>query len=38
VYELDKKSQETLIETARRLPPLASNIRLLSNGTHVINN
>ncbi|HXL80916.1 MAG TPA: glycosyltransferase family 39 protein [Pyrinomonadaceae bacterium] len=38
VYELDKKSQDTLIETARRLPPLASNIRLLSNGTHVINN
>jgi len=38
VYELDKKSQETIIETARRLPPLASNTRLLSNGTHVINN
>jgi predicted membrane-bound dolichyl-phosphate-mannose-protein mannosyltransferase len=36
VYELDKHSQETVVETARRLPPIASNIRLLSNGTHVI--
>ena len=38
VYELDKTSQETVIETARRLPPLASNIQLLSNGNHVISN
>ena len=38
VYELDKNSQTVVIETARRLPPLASNIHLLSNGTHVINN
>jgi predicted membrane-bound dolichyl-phosphate-mannose-protein mannosyltransferase len=38
VYELDKHSQETVVETARRLPPLVSNIRLLSNGTHVISN
>jgi len=38
VYELDKTSQETVIETARRFPPIASNIRLLSNGTHVIAN
>jgi predicted membrane-bound dolichyl-phosphate-mannose-protein mannosyltransferase len=37
VYELDNKSQETVIETARRLPPLVSNIQLL-NGTHVISN
>lgn len=37
VYELDKHSQEVVLETARRLPPLASNIQLL-NGTHVINN
>lgn len=37
VYELDKHAQETVIETARRLPPLASNIQLL-NGSHVINN
>jgi hypothetical protein len=37
VYELDEKSQETLIETARRLPPLASNIQLLK-GSHVISN
>jgi hypothetical protein len=38
VYELDKHSQETVSEIARRLPPLVSNIRLLSNGTHVIRN
>jgi hypothetical protein len=38
VYELDKTSQETVIETAQRLPPIASNIRILSNGTHVISN
>jgi hypothetical protein len=38
VYELDKHSQETVVETARRLPPLASNIQLLSNGTHVMRN
>jgi predicted membrane-bound dolichyl-phosphate-mannose-protein mannosyltransferase len=37
VYELDNKSQETVLETARRLPPLVSNIQLL-NGTHVISN
>ena len=37
VYELDNKSQETVIETARRLPPLVSNIQLL-NGSHIINN
>lgn len=37
VYELDKNSQETVIETARRLPPLASNIQLLK-GSHVISN
>ncbi len=37
VYELDKHTQETVIETARRLPPLASNIQLLK-GTHVISN
>jgi hypothetical protein len=37
IYELDQESQETVIETARRLPPLASNIQLL-NGTHVISN
>jgi predicted membrane-bound dolichyl-phosphate-mannose-protein mannosyltransferase len=35
VYELDKNSQAAVIETARRLPPLASNIQLLK-GTHVI--
>ncbi len=38
VYELDKTSQDTVIETAGRMPPLASNIKLLSNGTHVISN
>jgi len=38
VYELDKKSQEAVVEAARHLPPLASNIRILSNGTHVISN
>jgi hypothetical protein len=38
VYELDKKSQEAVVETARHLPPIASNIRILSNGTHVISN
>ncbi|HEX3280879.1 MAG TPA: hypothetical protein VHR36_06570, partial [Pyrinomonadaceae bacterium] len=37
VYQLDQKSLETVIETARRLPPLASNIQLL-NGTHMISN
>jgi predicted membrane-bound dolichyl-phosphate-mannose-protein mannosyltransferase len=37
VYELDKHTQELILETARRLPPLASNIQLL-NGTHVISN
>jgi predicted membrane-bound mannosyltransferase len=37
VYELDKNSQQTVIETARRLPPLASNIQLLK-GSHVISN
>ncbi|MBA2702960.1 MAG: glycosyltransferase family 39 protein [Blastocatellia bacterium] len=37
VYELDKHTQQTVIETARRLPPLASNIQLL-NGSHVLNN
>ncbi len=37
VYELDKKSQEAVIETARRLPPIARNIQLL-NGTHVFSN
>jgi predicted membrane-bound dolichyl-phosphate-mannose-protein mannosyltransferase len=37
VYQLDQKSVETVIETARRLPPLASNIQLLK-GTHVISN
>ncbi|MEP6719436.1 MAG: glycosyltransferase family 39 protein [bacterium] len=38
VYELDKTSQEAVIQTAGRMPPLASNIKLLSNGTHVIRN
>ena len=37
VYELDKKSQAAVIETAQRLPPLASNIQLLK-GTHVMSN
>jgi hypothetical protein len=37
VYQLDNKSQETVIETARRLPPLVSNIQL-SNGSHIISN
>ncbi len=37
VYQLDKKSQETVIETASRLPPLARNIQLL-NGSHLISN
>ena len=37
VYELDKNSQEAVVETAKRLPPLVSNVQLL-NGTHVINN
>jgi predicted membrane-bound dolichyl-phosphate-mannose-protein mannosyltransferase len=38
VYELDKKSQQAVVEAARHLPPIASNIRILSNGTHVISN
>jgi predicted membrane-bound dolichyl-phosphate-mannose-protein mannosyltransferase len=37
VYQLDQKALETVIETARRLPPLVSNIQLLK-GTHVIRN